>query len=1509
MAIFPQPTLGFESADWQPFEIGDLFDHLQQGWRSLQLPGCELLYLNQATAKIYGREKLEFQANPQLWLEAIAASDRQRVLAAYLNLQTQDYLEIKYTINQPSGKQYCVKDQLWLMRKADQTPIGIHSLLTVESESTIWERTENLYRTLAQNFANCIVILYDRDYRYLLVEGQAELAAIGLNKEAMEGKTLDELGLSPGVRHELQQMYQQVLAGQDIVTDLCFQGQIYQTCSGPVRNEQGEIIAGVLVGQNITQTRQKEDLFQLMFEQAAIGINYVDLEGKFIQANQKFCDIIGYSREELMLMQFQDITDAEDLIIDLELFNQLINNQRQSYNIQKRYVHKQGHLVWVNLTISLLRDQVGNFQYCLSIIEDITDRKLAEMALQSTTKALKEAQRIAHIGNWERNLQTGKITWSEEVFHIHNLDPNQEEPTVTEYLQLIHPEDRAFFQHQIQVAIATGNSYEYDVRLLLPGGVLRYINGKGEVLKNSQGEPICVFGTVLDVTARKQIEEQLKQTQNFLTSVLENLPIAIIAKEAKELRYTLINKAAQELFGWNDLELIGKNDYDFFPLEQADYFAQCDRQALSSDLIIDTPKAEINTPQGKKISKARKLKIADENNQPLYLLALVEDITEQEHAAITLQEQEQFLRTIYNGVNQAIFTLKVTPETELYFTGWNPASERITGLSSELILGKPPQEVFPAELAEGFLQGYRKCLELGHTVIYEEYLQLPGDTKEAWFLTTLNPIYNEDQQITTLIGTSIEITAQKQIEEALRQSEARFQKVAESLPGVTYQYLQNRADDPYGKFVYMSSSAYDFFEVAAENILESPDLMWQLIHPDDVQGFIVSMMSTLGTHQKWRHEWRINTLSGQGKWVQGVATYEFQGDGSILWTGLLLDISTIKQYELERKQAEQFNQRLLAILEATPDFVGIATLEGKCLYLNQAGRSMIGASSEEDLSELHISETTNPECNHILLHTAIPEAIATGVWRGEMVIKHRQGQLTPVSQVIIAHQSEQGEPEYLSSIIRDISEAKAAEQALRASETQFRELAQREELLNRLANQIRNSLDIDMILETAVQEVRNLLEVDRCVFFWYHEQTEMPYWEATKEAKIDGVPSLIGTLSAQELGPLNDFFLQTKSAQIDNVSALEDTQLRDFFLASGYHSLLNFPIQTQFGKRGILNLGHCYQSRPWYEYEVELIDTVTNQVAIALNQAALYQQSRESARVATAKSQELEQAYRELQQTQTQLIQSEKMSSLGQLVAGVAHEINNPVNFIYGNITYIQDYVRDLLSLVELYQDHLPQPHPEISQYIQDIELDYLVEDLPKITHSMQVGAERIREIVKSLRTFSRLDEAAMKAIDIHENIDSTLMILQHRLKGNASSPGIEIIKNYADLPLVECYVGQLNQVFMNLLSNAIDAIEEAHQRQFESDQVQPHKAIYIQTGIIEKCVQIRIKDSGVGIRSEVIERIFDPFYTTKPVGKGTGLGLSISYQIVVEKHRGNLRCESTLGQGTTFIIEIPLQQ
>ncbi len=780
------------------------------------------------------------------------------------------------------------------------------------------------------------------------------------------------------------------------------------------------------------------------------------------------------------------------------------------------------------------------------------------------------------------------------------------------------------------------------------------------------------------------------------------------------------------------------------------------------------------------------------------------------------------------------------------------------------------------------------------------------------------------------------------------------------------------------------------------------------VHPEDRQSCQNIHLDAVQQWQKFQRQYRLLDGKGKYRWVLDTAAPQFAVDGNFIgYVGYCVDIHQIKEENTElknskptaiakikRKSRVSINgmgntlavgvenqvsvakkksallasknieqQTIFSILDTVSDLITIASIDGKLLFINNYGKSLLGIAHTDKLTIKKLSDFLVTEHLQEFNEDILPTTLQQGYWQGELNLKNlftgneipveynlftindpQTGELILVTTAANLSDGKtaeetvwQNEAQYRHLIrttaertkaILNILTAKATaelqrqrtEEALRQSEKQFRELAGREALINALSSQIRASLDINTILETAVQEIRKLLQIDRCYFVWYRKKSNLPYWEVVKEANNQELASLVGLqITNVQIGNLAQKILTKEIICIDDIQKMQDSVGQDFFHSLGFTALLSLPVHTQYGEIGALICGHSKNSRIWHNSEVELLLAVADQLAIAIDQAELYKQSRMAAQIAQEKAQELKATIRELKATQSQLIQSEKMSSLGQLVAGIAHEINNPVNFIHGNINHASHYTEDLLNLLELYQKYYPNPIEEIEEEIEAIDLDFLSQDLPKLLSSMKIGTSRIRQIVLSLRNFSRLDQADMKAVDIHEGIDSTLLLLQNRLKLKAGKVEIELVKEYGDLPLVQCYAGQLNQVFMNLLANAIDALEDKLDK-IELDENQDLSAleainshsnfiISISTQVKGDSVLIRIADNGSGMTEEVRQHLFNPFFTTKPVGKGTGMGLSISYKIIVEKHRGQLECISAPGMGAEFVISIPLQQ
>jgi len=529
--------------------------------------------------------------------------------------------------------------------------------------------------------------------------------------------------------------------------------------------------------------------------------------------------------------------------------------------------------------------------------------------------------------------------------------------------------------------------------------------------------------------------------------------------------------------------------------------------------------------------------------------------------------------------------------------------------------------------------------------------------------------------------------------------------------------------------------------------------------------------------------------------------------------------------------------------------VAITDRQGIITYVNKTFCEISKYSKEELIGKTHRiikSGYHSREFFRELWH-----AIGTGqVWKGEVKNKAKDGSYYWVDTTIVPFLNDRGIPDRYLAIRFDISDRKLAEEALRESEAKNRGL-------------------------------------------------------------IDAIPDVMFRLNRQ--GIFLDYFPAKDKRNARSPQEFIGKNIFEVFshhLAERTIHYLGQAIEMQIPQ---LHEYMVKRDREWHHYEVRYVPCGEKEVLAIVRddteRRSMEEALRKSEQEQREKALEIEVTLQNLKKTQSQLIQAEKMSSLGQLVAGIAHEINNPVNFIYGNLIHASEYIQNLLHVLQLYMQHYDPPLPEIETTAEELDLDFLIEDLPQMVGSMKLGANRIREIVLSLRNFSRLDEAEAKEIDIHSGIESTLVILQSRLKANGDNPEIKIIKEYGNLPKLECYASQLNQVFMNLIANAIDALEECWATEpvtANLDNRNPTIWIKTRTSNDGQAV-VEIADNGPGIPESVQQRLFDPFFTTKPVGKGTGLGLSIAYHIVVEKHKGKLECISHRGAGTKFEISIPI--
>jgi PAS domain S-box-containing protein len=919
------------------------------------------------------------------------------------------------------------------------------------------------------------------------------------------------------------------------------------------------------------------------------------------------------------------------------------------------------------------------------------------------------------------------------------------------------------------------------------------------------------------------------------------------------------------------------------------------------------------------------------------------DITERKQAEEALRQSEERFRQMAENIHE-VFWMANPELTQMLYV--SPAYEAIWGRTCASLYAQPRsfiEAIYPddRERVVAALEQHRQS-GLSH-----EYRIVQPDGSVRWIWERGFPVRNQAGQLESFVGVSQDISNRKQTEEALRESEARFRLLAENSTDMISRHTPEE-----GIFLYASPACQTLLGYAPEELVGHS--AYEFFHPDDLAQIRKSHVTILDLPVTDTVAYRHSCKNGHYLWLETTChTIRDQHTGAVLEIqSASRDITDRKRVEealrqqVEREQLmARMTQRIhqsLNLEEILNTTVAEVRQYLECdrviIYRLESHQSGVVVVESVAAGWRNIAGTMINDCyfaeKYFQLYQQGRIQALEDIYTANLTPCHvdllARFQVKANLVVPIVHEEQlwgllvaqqcSGTRQWHSSEI-DLLKSLATQSAIAIQKSELYahsqvEIAQRQQaeaalqqqfhqgqLVGGIAQRIRKSLNLEEILNTTVVEVRHFLDTDRVLIYrlWPNGTGS-----ALTEAVVPGLPVVLGRTFPEEVFPQDshELYRQGRILAISDVQQAEVLPcLVEFVQQFGVRAKLVVPILQEETLWGLLIAHHCREPRQWQPLEIDLLKQLATQVGIALHQAELYEQSRTATATALTQAQQLEQALSELQKTQAQLVQSEKMSSLGQLVAGVAHEINNPVTFISGNLTHAENYTQDLLGLIQRYQEQYPNPTPEISSQMDAIDLEFLIEDLPNLLDSMKVGAERICEIISALRNFSRHAEAEIKAVDIHEGLDSTLMILQSRLKAQGKYPEIQVIKQYGNLPLVECYVGQLNQVFMNLLSNAIDALEE-----LKVEGLNPW--IRITTEVLNnREVAIRIADNGPGMTQQVKGRIFDPFYSTKAVGSGMGLGLSISYQIIVERHGGQLQCESILGQGTEFVIQIPLGQ
>ncbi len=994
--------------------------------------------------------------------------------------------------------------------------------------------------------------------------------------------------------------------------------------------------------------------------------------------------------------------------------------------------------------------------------------------------------------------------------------------------------------------------------------------------------------------AFNQMVDNLKRTtvsKYYVDNIIRSMMDALIVL-SPDAKIKTFNFAALLLLEYEDEELADKS-IDIIFAEQ-DFFKQFENQTLMINSFIGRKETTLLTKNGKQIPVSFAASIMRDSDGKIQgIVCLAQDISKRKQSEIVLRRQALTFENISDGV--------VLTDMEGNIIDCNLAAEKMFGYEQAELLDKStaifyrPQEANVLTLLT--LDGLRRT---GKWSGENKFIRKDGSIGISE--TTVLPMRDERSIMVTAIWVHRDITERKQAEEALRSSEAKWRSLVENAPDIILTL------DETGKILFINRNAPG---LAIETAIDSS--IYNYIPPEacgELQEVIEKVFST-GLAQKCEmggigshgiNEWysvRIGPIFNKGKVVAA--------------TLIGTDISDRKQIEEALRTSEE---KLESILESLNDVVwSIAVEPWEILYLNPATEIVYGRAVSEFLENPNLwFEVVHPE-ERGRIRYFWEQRLTTGANELEYKIIRPDGEVRWIHERGQVTRDQDGTAIRLEGISTDITERKRAEEALKQANEQLEIRVQertREVMFafGQLQQEISERRLVAEALRQSEERLNGIL----------NSLNDVVWSAAANTFKILYISPAAEAIYGRTV---SEFFehdqLWIEVIHPEDITVVK--QMTEDYLETNTVDIEYRIFQPNGTLRWLRNRWRLVYDSEGVAIRIDGIATdITNRKEAEEILRKSEAQATDAARIAQEQTQQLELTLKELQKTQAQLIQTEKMSSLGQLVAGVAHEINNPISFIYGNLTPAKEYIGELRNLLQLYQQHYPHPSSEIQTKIEEMELNFLFADLEKLLLSMQVGAERIRNIVLSLRNFSRLDESQMKTVDIHEGIENTLLILQHRLKSKPGTAGIEVIKEYGNLPKVQCYAGQLNQVFMNLLSNATDALlTENHQLVVVNgkntqgtgvNSTLPTPTIKIQTEVSNNHkVVIRISDNGPGMTEQVRKRIFDPFFTTKPVGQGTGLGLSISYQIIVDKHGGELHCTSTPGAGAEFAIELPITQ
>ncbi|MEG4109060.1 PAS domain S-box protein [Microcoleus sp. S13_C5] len=1254
--------------------------------------------------------------------------------------------------------------------------------------------------------------------------------------------------------------------------------------------------------------RSSEVKYRQLVENANSMIVQLDSEGKITFFNEFAETFFGYAEAEIIgksaIGTIIPKTDLFESDLATKIRDCLAQPEKYFQN-ENENIRSNGERVWIAWTNKPLLDAKGNLAGLLCIGTDISDRVLAEAALlesESRYRAIIEDQTELIC----RFLPSGVLTFVNDAY-CRYFNKSRSDLEGHTFMPLMPAEDREIISRSFSSLSLENPVVTCEHRVVLETGETRWQQWTNRAIFDSTGCLIECQGVGRDISDRKQAEIALQASEAELRTLFAAMNDVIFVIDI-EGRYLKIAPTNPGLLYKPPAELVGQKISDFFAPETAELFLEEIRTALATN---QTCNFEYNL----EIARVQKWFAATispmEENTVLWV---ARDITERKQAENWLTGQKQILEMIAKGatlgdtLNTLVKIIEqqskdvigsillLAPDGEHLLHGAAPSlpdsyNAAIDGIAIGPDVGScgtaafTRQQVIVTDIASDPLWknfrdlalsfGLRACLS---TPIFSSQGQVLG-TFGMYYSQPRHPHFFELELIEAIINLAGIAIERNQAEESLKQLnlelESRVKQRTAQLMQTEERWqlaLKGNNDGIWdwnlqtGEF-FVSERFKEITGYEDSDISDYNNKWNTSLHPDDLA--ISQQLLQEHLERKTPHyitEYRLWCYNSAYKWIlsRGQALWDASGK-AVRMVGSITDITERKQAEEALRESEARFQKLSGNVPGVIyQFVLRTDSSFSFPYISPACREMFEREAEAVLQNAALITDlihSDDRQNHDESVAISAQTLQPWHWEGRFVLP--SGKIRWF-QIISRPEAKENGDIIWDGIAVDVTDRKQAELALHESQ----------------------------------QFIKKVADATPGILYLYDLEEQRNIYTNTSMLKLlgytsDDITAMDSSLMPQLIHPED---LPKIVKHHASFAGMEDGETRE----------IEYRVQAADGQLLWLQSRDTIFSRN-ADGQAKVIIGVSQDITTSKQAEEALRQSEARER---EKARDLESALLELRSTQTQLIQTEKMSSLGQLVAGIAHEINNPVNFIHANIDYLNQYTKELLDLVSLYEQEYPEPNSKIVDRIQEIDLDFMAEDLRKLVGSMQVGTERIRQIVLSLRNFSRLDESAMKPVDIHVGIESTLLILQHRLKSRDNRPEIEVIKEFGKLPLVECYASQLNQVFMNIIANGIDAIEERYHQLSVPQSETKSGRIAISTGVTpQNTVRVEISDNGTGISEGIVDRIFNPFFTTKAVGKGTGLGMSIAHSIVVEKHKGKIECISSIGCGTTFKIEIPINK